>query len=105
DGPGYSKRTLGTADDYVDSDGSGRVLNFKEAQDQARGLLKNGAAPSRATVADGAASYLEWFKDHRKSYSNTEATINAHILPSLGATRIDDLTRKQLRAWLRKLAK
>src|SRR5207302_2723911 len=40
-----------------------------------------------------------------KSYSNTEATINAHILPSLGATRIDDLTRKQLRAWLRKLAK
>src|SRR5207249_2028834 len=60
---------------------------------------------SRATHTDAAKLYLGWFKDHRKSYSNTEGTINAHILPSLGSKVIEKTTRKDYKHWMRQLAK
>jgi hypothetical protein len=36
--------------------------------------------------------YLEYFKHECKSIVSTEAAINAHILPTLGNRRIDELT-------------
>jgi integrase len=55
-------------------------------------------------VAEIAAHYLAWFKEHRRSYRETEATVNAHILPTLGNHLATELTTKMIRQWQERIA-
>ena len=104
----YTYKTIARADDNHDADGK-EVLTFSQTQEKARALAKETKAigPETGklpTVAEAAAHYLVWFKEHRKSYRETEATVNAHILPALGTHLISELTSKMIRHWLDRLA-
>lgn len=104
----YSYKTIGRADDNQDADGI-EVLTFSQAQEKARTLAKELRAPGNLsrrlmTVADAADYYLNWFKDHRKSYESTAATVQAHILPAFGNRLISDLKSVEIKHWLNKLA-
>jgi integrase len=94
---------IGTADDYADADGKS-VFDWKQAQAQARKLAERGPAPSY-TVANAIDDYLAWFGEHRKSVEATEATIKAHIRPSLGDCTVASLTSDDLKAWRDRLAR
>lgn len=94
---------IGPADDYQDADGE-TVLTFPQAQEKARALSKetkviNHAIGKLPTVEDAAKHYLEWFKDHRKSFRATETTVNAHIIPILGKHLVTELTTPMIRRW------
>jgi len=91
---------IGPADDFQDADGE-TILTFPQAQEKARALSKEAKAiaPEAGklpTVAEAAAHYLAWFKEHRKSYRETEATVNAHILPMLGSHLVTELSSKMI---------
>lgn len=107
----YALKALATADDFQDSDGD-RVLDFYEAQERAR-IVAMAESNSRRqhnhphetlTVNDAATMYLEWYKEHRKAFKETQATINAHILPAFGEKLVKDVTSLEIRAWHHKLA-
>jgi integrase len=104
----YALRVLGTADDYQDANGLD-VLSFRQAQEKARSLAEvakanAGIVVTPLSVGEAAERYLAWFRDHRRAYRETEHAIWAHILPALGATRLDELTSAQIRGWLERLA-
>jgi integrase len=104
----YAVRVLGAADDYQDANGVD-VLNFYQAQDQARKVAHDakasgGKVPTPVTVAEAAERYLTWFRDHRKGIKMAESAVRAHILPAVGGIRLSDLTTVDLRAWLDRLA-
>jgi hypothetical protein len=85
---------LGTADDIHGADGSA-ILNFAHAltkaavwePDQVTGL-----PTGPVTVAYTVTHYLEWFKQHRRSYNRVKARADYSILPKLGPLRVDALT-------------
>jgi hypothetical protein len=56
------------------------------------------------TVAECAERYMAWFREHRKSVTETEQVINTHILPPLGNKVVSELKAPMIRAWLDKLA-
>lgn len=104
----YSLRRLGAADDHQDADDA-LVLTFVAAQKKARGLQEDllrsgGTIKGPLTVAQAVENYLLWFQQHRKSVNETEANINAHILPAFGILQVSALRSKQLREWHTKLA-
>lgn len=99
---------IGPADDYQDADGES-VLTFPQAQEKARALSKETKAVGHAigklpTVEEAAKHYLEWFKDHRKSFRETDATVSAHIIPALGKHLVTELTTPMIRRWHERLA-
>jgi len=98
-------RKLGNADDFQDADGE-TVLNFSQAQQKARDLAQESKviAGRPVTVEAGAAHYMDWFRENRKSVRETEATISAHILPTLGDRLLMDLDSPTLRRWHERLA-
>jgi integrase len=97
-----SMRAIGKADDFQDADGYG-ILSF--AQAQKRGFeLHAKPTPSTITVAQAAEKYLEWYRQHRKAYKETLATIEAHILPDLGDKAIVNLSSRDIKEWHTKLA-
>jgi len=88
----YVYRAIGAADDTRDPDGV-TVLDYFQAADEAR---KRAAAPrversGRYTVGNALDDYLQWFKVHRKSYRDTEITVETHIRPAFGRKAIDAL--------------
>jgi len=96
---------LAAADDQHDANGKD-VLDFFQAQAKARKVyddFMHGRLDTGTTVGEAATAYLEWYKDHRKAYRETEATIKAHILPVFGERRIADLKSKEIRDWHHKL--
>ncbi len=106
----YIKRAIGAADDHADADGK-VVLNFYQAQDAAKVWLTElnspkdeAEKPRPTTVAEAAAHYLEWFKEHRKSYRETKYTVDTHILPALGAKPLSELKTREIKTWHDKLA-
>lgn len=104
----YVLRALGSADDHAPANGAD-VLAFGQAQKRAIALADQvkrdeGTIVSPATVAEAAEKYLAWFREHRKSVTETEHTVRVHILPALGARRIGSLKAPDLRAWLDKIA-
>lgn len=104
----YALRKLGPADDYDDANGAD-VLTFWQAQDKARKLsreakLNAGILIKPATVAEAADSYLDWFRDHRRSVKETEHSVRGHIRPELGDKLLDELTTARIRTWLEALA-
>lgn len=104
----YALRALGAADDYQDANGAD-ILNFRQAQDRARKLADGaktdaGIILKPLTVGEAAHRYLEWFRDHRRAYAETEHSVRVHILPALQDVRLDALTSAQIRGWLERLA-
>jgi len=94
---------IGVADDYADADGL-NVFDWKQAQAKARELAERGPAPSY-TVAKALDDYLAWFREHRKSIQETEASIEAHIRPAFVDRTVASLTAEDLKAWRDKLAR
>lgn len=96
------------ADDQQDANGVD-VLDFYQAQVKAKKIYDDFVrgrmgARGQATVGEAATRYLAWYKDHRKAYQETEATIKAHILPTFREQLINDLRAKDIRDWLHRLA-
>lgn len=109
-GPGgrYTLRQLGPADDYDDANGVD-LLNFWQAQEEARKLLKEaklnaGIIVKPRTLREAADTYLEWFRAHRRSVKETEHSVRVHILPELGDKLLGELTTAGIRDWLEALA-
>lgn len=102
----YRFFALAAADDQQDANGVD-VLDFYQAQKKSEKLYNDfmhGRIGTGATVGEAATAYLEWFKDNRKAYPETEATIKAHILPVFGERPIAELKAKELRDWHHRLA-
>lgn len=105
----YAKAAIGAADDTQSANGL-EVFSYFQAADAARKLSvdqarREASAPIKpATVADAAGQYMEWFRTARKSVRETQAAIDAHILPPLGALPLADVKAARLRAWLDRLA-
>lgn len=99
----YGLRAIGVADDFLPADGK-RVLTYRQASAKAVQEAERGPAPSY-TVALAIDDYLAWFREHRKSVDETEATINAHIRPSFGDRTVASLTSDDLKAWRDRLAR
>ncbi|MBI2791351.1 MAG: site-specific integrase [Gammaproteobacteria bacterium] len=100
----YKRIVIGKADDVLDSDGV-EILSFKEAQLKTHELIETLLKDHpKSTVKYAIEHYLKWFKENRKSINETQASINAHILPYFGDKLISDLTTKEIKAWHQKLA-
>jgi integrase len=104
---GYRFFSLAAADDQQDANGVD-VLDFYQAQAKARkkydDFMHGRVGQSQQTVAQAATRYLEWYKDHRKAYRETNAAIKAHILPTFGERPIERLQAREIREWHRALA-
>jgi integrase len=94
---------IGPADDFTDADGA-TVFDYVQAGDAARNMAKAKPTPA-LTVSEATATYLAWYREHRKAVEATEATINAHILPALGDRPVAALTSTELKAWRDRLAR
>lgn len=97
---------LGEADDNQDAHGD-TVLTFAQAQERARKLAQEAKATTSGkpvTVKEATAIYLDWYREHRRAYRETEATVDAHILPTWGDTLLIGITAPALRRWHEKLA-
>jgi len=105
----YIKKSLGTADDFRDNDGS-VVLNYKAAQASARDWVQNvnrvhkGISKADYTINDAVMDYMEDYSRRGKAQATTKTTIDAHIIPKLGEKRLDELTTKDIRQWHQSLA-
>ncbi len=99
----YKQLAIGKADDTLDSNGE-TILNFKEAQTKALEFLKKSPSLNQYTVTEAAVQYLKWYKQNRKSYDETKASIEAHILPHFGKKIISDLRTREIKQWHEKLA-
>jgi integrase len=100
-GGGYSKRTLGEADDVRDADGEG-ILTFAQADAAARRwfeeLARGGRNAGPFTVGDALNEYLAGFTG--KDIQSAKYRIEALIRPALGHIEVAQLTKKQVRDWL-----
>ena len=99
---------VGSADDHAPANGAD-VLNFGQAQKKALGKADEtkanaGMVVGHVTVGQAADRYLEWFRKNRRSVNETASAIEAHIRPSLGERRIEDLKAPEMRKWLEGLA-
>lgn len=109
---GYREEALGVADDLLSADGV-KILDFNQAQDQARGWFVQQVRRTQGiedgptepyTIASCMTDYLEWYRAHRKAYETTRLAIEAHILPSLGSREVSALTAAAIKKWLQDLA-
>ncbi len=108
---GRHEETIGDADDIFDADGV-TVFSHAQAQEKARSWF--GAATRRThgehvgrrnyTVADAMSDYMEHYRAEGKRESNTQSTINAHILPLLGNLEVGKLTSTRITQWHHDLA-
>jgi len=101
--------TLGPADDAFDPDGV-LAISYADAQTRAREWFAAVTKPDRPAtgpykVRDAVADYLDWFRaTGRKSIKETEASVNAFILPRLGDEDVSSLTPARLRKWHNEIA-
>lgn len=107
-GDRYVKHTLGEADDFMDEDGE-NVLTFFQAQGKATAYANEARKPELpkgkpVTLGEATIAYLAWYKEHRKAYRETEATVNAHILPAWRDKLIMEMTTPAIKRWHEKLA-
>ena len=106
---GRKYSALGAADDMMEADGA-RTLSFPQAQDAAqkwfREIERNGGrVADPVTVAEALATYTaDYTARGGKALRDMQTTINAHILPALGAKQVDNLTFTTLKAWHHALA-
>ena len=95
--------TLGPADDALDPDGV-LAVSYAQAQSKAREWFATVTRPGTPlgpyTVREAVADYLDWFRaTGRKSIKETEASIQAFILPPLGDDDVMLLSPARLREW------
>jgi integrase len=108
-GQKYEVETIGPADDFSDADGV-KILSFSQAQAKARELMVHRANKAAGksgpiTVKSAIDSYIEFLEAKRKSAQFSRYAANAFILPELGDTEINDLTKDQIEKWHHDLAK
>ncbi len=103
DGERYTKKVIGRADDFQDSDGQD-VLSFREAQSAAMRFTAPQHTAKNLTVTQAAERYMDWFKEHRKGHRNTRLALDAHIIPAFGSKLVTDLKTRDIREWHEKLA-
>ena len=104
---GYSKATLGEADDSPNSIVSDRVLDWKAAKAKATDWFTlmdkaEGVRSGPYTVADALDDYLARFRG--KDLVNTRRRIEAFIRSQLGRYDVAKLTSKQINRWHEGLA-
>ncbi len=104
----YALRSLGTADDHQDADGT-NVLSFYQAQEAARKvaaepITEAARSAEGFTVQEAANQYLAWYRLNRKATRATELVIEAHILPAFGVRPMTSLTTTAIRKWHAALA-
>lgn len=110
---GYLKKTLGEADDMLDADGAA-ILNFRQADDEAREWFKNLAREREAeasgpvlTVCSAVESYIavrdarESERQGRKLNSSAAHKLKLHVLADakLADTELSRLDASALKAW------
>lgn len=101
-GGAWTKR-VGTADDLDESDGQG-ILTFWEAQNHAkaaaRGEQGSEMRGAPLTVEKAAQAYLTSLEArNRRTAYDARLRLTRLFLPRFGASRIEDLTRRQLEEW------
>lgn len=104
---GYTKITLGEADDITDANGS-TVLDWRQAQDKARAWFdtldkSDGRVAGPYTVSDALDDYLEAFQG--KDVVNVRSRIDGLIRLALGKIDLAKLTQQQIEGWHRAMAK
>lgn len=102
----YRERSIGIADDYLDSDGK-RVLNFNEAQEKARKRHSEQSAllaEKPVTVKEVMDDYLGFLRSKRKGAANAESAVEAFIIPQFGTRPVQSLTPQELESFLATLA-
>jgi integrase-like protein len=71
--------------------------------DEARRGTLPGMVRTGAAFADAAAEYLRWIEYDRARKPSTvrdyHSIINAHLLPAVGTTRIEDITTESVERW------
>jgi integrase len=102
DGKGRQETTLGPADDALDADGE-RILDYAQAQAQARGWLASLDAEAKAgpyTVNSCLDDYIaDYTRRGGKALDRLEVTANAFIRPQLGGLEIEALSAALIRQW------
>ena len=104
----YLVERIGIADDFDDADGVA-ILNFAQAQDEARRRFKQGARDEAGitgplTVAEAIRDYLDDLEHRGKSTYDAECRANAFIIPKLAEIEVSKLTSKRLKEWLKGVA-
>jgi integrase len=101
----YKVETIGVADDKADADDGEVVLNFGQAQKEARKkhveharIAKGLPADGRYTLAHCLKEYLAYLEAERKSAPDARQRL-ALILPALGDVVCAELTKEQITAW------
>jgi hypothetical protein len=105
----YEVETIGPADDLSDADGI-KILSFSQAQAKARELMVDRANKAAGktgplTVKDAVNAYIEFLEAKRKSARFSRYAADAFVLPVLGDTEIEELTKDQIESWHHDLAK
>jgi len=107
---------LGTADDFASADGEG-TLTYAQAQAKAQRVFQSFTNEARTaqdgvvrkrgpfTVADAINAYLERQEaKSERAAKDARSHAEKHILPALGRTEVERLSRLQIETWLNTLA-
>jgi len=105
-GEKYIVESIGTADDHGKANGAD-ILDFFQAQKQARELAAKATAPAGAgvfTVADAMNAYFDRL-EHKgsKSLTGSRGRSSNHIISQLGDVAVSALTQDMLEASLERL--
>jgi integrase len=98
EGAGWRYQTLGQADDIARADGRD-VLTYEQALRQVT-HPKAAVSGGKLTVREAVESYLGALAGRSKHGSEYRGAANKHILPTLGALRVDRITKSQIEIWL-----
>lgn len=99
-GGDYKYRTIGAADDVGGADGRD-VLTFAQAQEKAtRPAPTVAPLAGKLTVGNALDAYLTTLAARSPHAKEARQRVDKWIRPTLGATRIDRLTKSQIEAWL-----
>lgn len=93
----YKRRPLGGADDIAQADGRD-VFTFDQARKAAGAAVTPTGA--RLTVRMAVAAYLAALAGRSAHAVEAKQRADKHILPTLGAHRVDRLTKGQIEQWL-----
>jgi integrase len=97
----YEYQRLGTADDFLDADGTS-ILNYDQAQKLAReSVVREGAmiVGSPYTVGEALTDYLKYLAAEGKNVEKTRVKIEGHIRPRFQHKLASELTTGEIKRW------
>lgn len=94
----YKTRVIGRADDLGRADGRD-VLTYQQALQVATKPDLPLAGTGRLTVKDAIDAYLKVLEAKSAHSKETRQRADLHIIPKLGAVRVDRLTKTQIEEW------